>query len=173
MLVAIDFPVIRIPLKHHALTGKILLQPERTESSDCIERDIQVPGFSEPSLLVRLLQQMFWKDRQGIKDPFGRSIGLSQIKPYGVCVQLCHRERLAVDHQEVALGRVNLVVQVHFESKDYVVGIEWLSVGEAQAFAEFQNKAAAVLRYLPGTGQRRFGLLRDAVDMYQIRCHTA
>src|SRR5690242_9589586 len=160
MLAAIYFPVVRIALHHYALSGKILFQAERAESRDGVGRNVQIPGFSKLALLVSLDQQMSGQDGKGIKDSLCRSVWLSQIEAYRVGVQLCHRERFAVNYEEVALRRVKLLVQIDLESKGHVVGIEWVAIGEAQTLAQFQSKTAAIVGDLPRAGQRRFGLLR-------------
>ncbi len=47
-------------------------------------------------------------------------------------------DRLAFEDEKIALRRIELFVQVELKREDYVVGVEGLSVGEANAAAEFE-----------------------------------
>ncbi len=68
---------------------------------------------------------------------------------------------------------MDVLVQIHLETEENIVGVERVPVRKAQALPEFECVPQAVRRNLPGFRERGFGELRGAVDMHQVGLHHA
>ena len=90
---------------------------------------------------------------------------MGQVKADRVRVDLAHANRLSADDQEIALRRVDFLVEIEIEAEDYVVGVERLAIRKAQAPAKMQRVLPAVRSGSPGFGEGGFSLLRGAVDI--------
>ncbi len=68
---------------------------------------------------------------------------------------------------------MNFLVEVDLERKQHILGVERRAIGKAQTMAQLHRELPAILRHRPGFRQRRFRLLRRAIDVDQVRRQPA
>src|ERR1700733_3706616 len=167
----INFPVKRIAFESNPLSGNIFLEPKGSKTRDLLRRSPQAPSLREFSVFVGVFQQMFGQNGQAIKQPLGSRIRLRQFENYLIGINPLDSDRLALNHQQVALRRMDTVVEIHFEGKDHIISVDRMTVGKMQAATDLQSVTKSVRRYTPRLRQSRLGLLREPVDVYQITGH--
>ena len=100
---AIRFPIIRIPLQHHALPGNVLLQPECAESGKLARLHRKIPRLRKSSIVVSLLQEVPRKNGDAVEKPFRGGIRLRKFKPHRVIIHLRNRDRFSANDEQIAL----------------------------------------------------------------------
>src|SRR5580704_6731530 len=111
------------------------------------------------------------KNRDAVKQALGGRVGLGQLKDDRTRIRPSHGDRLPTDHQRITLRRMDVLIKIYGKTKNDVIDSEWLSVRETQASAKFYGVSEAVRGDLPGLSQRGFDVLRETVDMDEIRGH--
>src|SRR6202034_1126340 len=124
--------------------------------------------FVESAALVSAFEQMAWQDREAVEEALGGGIRLGQSELNCIGVDFADNDGFSADYQQVALRRVYFFVEIEVEAEDHIIGVERLTVGEAQALAEMQCVLLAVGRNAPGFREGRLGFLRGAVDVDQV-----
>src|SRR3954463_12780085 len=97
-------------------------------------------------MLVTRAQEMLRKNPNAVEDALRGRGRLGHIKAQRVIVELHPRNWFAADDQQVALWRVDLLVEVRFEGEDHIIGVERLTVRKPNAAAKLHGEAAAILR---------------------------
>src|SRR6266576_74050 len=64
---------------------------------------------------------------------------------------------------------MDLLILIHLETEDHIVGVGGMAVGKADAMAQFQYVVPSCGRGLPGFGKTGLGLLRVGTDVNQVR----
>src|SRR4029077_17713559 len=108
------------------------------------------------------------KNGDAVEKPLGGGIRLRQLKSHCVRIQPLHHDGLPSDNQEIALGRIDLFVEIDLKTKDHVISVERLAVREAQSTAKLERILSAVVRHAPGLGQGGLRFLRSAIDVNQV-----
>ena len=165
---AILLPVVRILREDDVLAGPDPLDAERTEPRDVAGRRRDAPRGREAAVLPRAVEPMARQHRDAVEDPLGCGVRRRQIDGDRPRVDLADRDRLAADEQQIALRRMQPLVQIRAEAEDDIVGVEHMAVGEAHAAAQAQHIVQAVGRNRPRCGERRLGALRLAVDVNEV-----
>src|SRR5579884_271441 len=112
-------------------------------------------------------------DGQTVKEPLGRTVRFWQVKFHGVRAELSQGHRFAIQNQQVALRRMQFLVEIELEGKDHVVDGERSPIRKLDSSAELQHVAPSIGRNCPGLCKRRLRVLRLPIDMEQIRVHCA
>ena len=93
-----------IALEREALTGNVLLKPERTEAGDLRRGGSEAPGLRQAPLAIYLLQLVLWQHGDGVEQPFADGAWLRQVELNRVLIDLPHRYWPATNTQQLALG---------------------------------------------------------------------
>src|SRR5215831_2934634 len=117
--------------------------------------------------LVTLLQQMAWQYSNAGEQPFGSRIRSCEIEPHRIRIQLRQLNRLAGYDEEFTLRRVHTLILVNTKSKDYVVGVKWVTVGELQSLPEFNRELPSIRGLCPPLCQSSNRLEGFLVDIDQ------
>jgi len=168
MVFAIGLPVIGIAFQQNTLTWPILLNAKRSQPDQLGGRRIQRPRLLELAFTIRLFQDVTRQNRKTVKQPLGRGVRAGKREAHRILIQLGDRQRLAIDQQQIALRSADGFVQINGERKDHVVRVERVPSEKRIPLRNLSRKGAAVRRHFPGLRQRRFGLLRRAVDRDQV-----
>ena len=129
--------------------------------------------MAELSFLVGFFEKMAGKNSEAVEKSFFDAVGLGKLENERLRVHLADSDGLAANDQLIALGRVNIFIEVDTKGEQHVVGIERMAVGETQALAQSERVLKAVSGDLPGFCQGRFGELRCTVDMDEVGLHCA
>src|SRR6185437_1410492 len=162
---AVHLPVVGISFQHYAVTRNQLFQAKRPQTCNLFRRSAQPPSLRKFSLRILLFQQMARKHGKGIEYALKGRVWGRKSKAHGESVQLLHLDGFVGDHQEIAVRRVDLLIEIHFEGKNYVIGIEGNAIRKLESAAQLKRKYRAIFGNIPGFRQGRLGLLRRAVDV--------
>jgi len=88
-----------------------------------------------------------------------------------VCVNLANHDRFSLQNQQIALRRINLIVQHHWNVKTTSPASKACPSEKRRPCRSFQNVAETVGGNGPGFGQRRLRLLGLPIDVDQVRHH--
>ena len=66
---------------------------------------------------------------------------------------------------------MNVFIEIHAKGEEHVIGVHGLAIGKLNARAQSERVLQAVSGDFPGFGQRRFGELRGAIDVYEVGLH--
>src|SRR5260221_13734401 len=89
--------------------------------------------------------QMPRHHRQAIKNTLGSRIRLGQSKAHRVRINLLHFDGFSANNQQIALRRMNVLVEVSLERKHYILGVEGRAIGEAQTVPQLHRELPAIL----------------------------
>jgi hypothetical protein len=169
LAVPIALPVVGVALEHDALAGHDFAHPERSGADDRRRRRGDRPLLRQRAGGVRCPEHVPGQDGDAVEHPIGDRVRLGERDDDGEVVDLAHADRLAGDNQQVALRRGEFLVQVDLEREHDIVGGQRVAVGEFQAGPQLEGVFTPVRRGGPRRGQRRLGLERAAIDVYQVR----
>jgi len=128
MFVAIDLPVVRIPLEREMLSRGILFETKWTEARDLSRWSTQSPGLLKLAFFIWLLEKMFRQNRDAIEESLGSGIWLAQFENQRVGIDAMYADRLTGDDQCVALGRVYIFIQVNVETENNIIHREGVAI---------------------------------------------
>jgi hypothetical protein len=69
---------------------------------------------------------------------------MGQSEAHVVGVEFGYGDRLAIDDEQIALGRIDSLVHVHGEREDHVIGVERMTVGKSNASPKLEGESPAV-----------------------------
>ena len=107
-------------------------------------------------------------DRDVVEDGNAHAKGARQADDHRARIRRGHHEGLAADAQHAIEGACRRRVVDCLEAKKYVGGRKRYAIGPGHAVAKFQRVGLVVRRDRPRFDQRRFGLLRSAIDPHQL-----
>src|SRR5439155_25046412 len=141
---AIHLPVVRVPLENDSLAGHIFLETKWAQTRHLRRCGSQSPRLCQTTIGIHLLEKVLRQNRNVIEQPLCGGVRLGEVELDRVPIELANAKRLSSDDEQIALRRSNLLVQVHLEREQHIIGIEGMPVGEAEPSAQRQNIPAAV-----------------------------
>ena len=129
--------------------------------------------MAELSFLIGFFEEMARQDGEAVEESFFDAVGLCELENERLRVHLADGDGLAANDQLIALGRVDIFIEVDAKGEENIVGIERMAVGETQALAQSERVLKTVGGDFPGFGESGFGELRCTVDMDEVGLHCA
>jgi hypothetical protein len=135
----IHLPVVRVLFQRDSLTRNITFHPKRPQARHLGRGRAQTPHLGQLAFAVRLLQQMPGQNREAVKQPFGGSVRLGQPETHRVRAGLLHLDGLPADDQQIAIRRVQLLVEIDLKREDHIIRVKRMAIGKLQPAAQLQR----------------------------------
>jgi len=169
----VGFPIVRISFEHQLLAGDVFLEAERAETGPLARLSGGGPELADLSFLVWFLEQMARQDGESVEKSFFDAVGLGESENQGLRVHFADGDGLAANNELIALGRMDIFIEVDAKGEENVVGVERMAVGKTQSLAKSERVLKAVRGDFPGFGESGLGELGGAIDMNQVGLHRA
>lgn len=171
MTLGVSFPIVGIAFENELFAGDVGLQAKRAEADDFSGGSGRRPEIAELALQVGLFEKMTGKNSETVKETFAGAVRPCELENDSVGIEFAEGDGLSANDELVALGGVDMFVEIKAEGKNNVVSIERVAIGEAQALAKSESVAKTVGRNFPGLGESGLRELIGAVDMDKVGLH--
>src|SRR5260370_21838084 len=106
----------------------MLFQAKGAQSGPLIRWRGERPELPELSILVSFFEQVPRQNGHPIEKPLSHAVSLRQLKYDCPRIQFANRNRLSANNQQIALGRVHALVEVHAKREQDIVLLQLRSV---------------------------------------------
>ena len=114
--------------------------------------------------LIALFQQMTRQYSNTGQQPLPNRIWSREIESYCIRIQFRRHYWFAGHDEQFTLRRVDVLIFVNLKSKEYVVGVEGITIGESKSVPELNRELPSIRGFRPTLRQcsnRLKGLLID------------